>query len=291
MIIPLLFRLDPPPIGLEVYFVGSHRAAPVRAERRPQRPTGKRAGTRKSLFRGLPSIPAMLGVAVLAASAGGAVTMGQATLASATTDSMAHAANAAGGHSTSGTVNLLARGPVASRSEIRTVAEPLSAAGTQAEALLKKRNASLLQMQKAAQAQAKLIRLNLWVLPVVGYQLTAGFGQVSYLWAHVHTGQDFACPTGTPIHAVANGVITFVGWDGSYGNKTVETLDDGTEIWYAHQSAQYVSVGQTVHSDDVIGAVGATGNVTGPHLHLEVRPGGGDPVDPMPVLREHGLNP
>ena len=69
------------------------------------------------------------------------------------------------------------------------------------------------------------------------------------------------------------------------------TLDDGTEIWYCHQNAFGVSVGDVVRPGEQIGYVGATGNVTGPHLHLEVRPGGGDPVDPYAALVHHGLQP
>ncbi len=57
------------------------------------------------------------------------------------------------------------------------------------------------------------------------------------LWSSNHTGLDFAAPSGTPIVAVANGMITETGYAGAYGNKTVETLEDGTEIWYCHQSA------------------------------------------------------
>ena len=91
--------------------------------------------------------------------------------------------------------------------------------------------------------------------------------------------------------AVANGTVTETGYDGAYGNKTVVTLDDGTEIWYCHQTSIYVSVGDRVNGGEVIGTVGATGNVTGSHLHLEVRPGGGGPVDPFQAFVEHGIVP
>ena len=149
-----------------------------------------------------------------------------------------------------------------------------------------------LDAESPTQVAAKL-KLNQWVLPVDPgvYHLTARFGDYSGLWAHFHTGLDFAAPTGTPIHAVANGVVTSTGYDGSYGNKTVITLDDGTELWYCHQNAYAVDVGQEVHAGDLIGYVGSTGNVTGPHLHLEVRPGAGDPVDPYEALIVHGLHP
>ena len=130
-----------------------------------------------------------------------------------------------------------------------------------------------------------------WVLPVAGYTLTATFGETSSYWSTVHTGLDFAAASGTPLVAVSSGTITSTGYDGAYGNKTVLTLDDGTEIWYCHQTSISVSSGQTVSPGDQIGTVGATGNVTGPHLHLEVRPGGGEPVDPDAALQEHGVDP
>lgn len=146
-------------------------------------------------------------------------------------------------------------------------------------------------LRMARQRAARLARLaKFFILPVRGYHLTAGFGEGGGLWYHGHTGQDFACPAGTPIHAIANGTIIGSGWDGPYGWKTVERLADGTEIWYAHQSKIIVRSGP-VFAGQVIGLIGSTGNATGPHLHLEVRPHGEDPVDPMPWLREHGMHP
>ena len=111
------------------------------------------------------------------------------------------------------------------------------------------------------------------------------------LWSSNHTGLDFATASGTPIVAVANGVITKTGSAGAYGNQTIETLDDGTEIWYCHQTTIGVSPGERVIGGQQIGTVGSTGNTTGPHLHLEVRPGGGDPVDPFQALVFHGVTP
>jgi len=157
----------------------------------------------------------------------------------------------------------------------------------------KETNAALAKLAASAEKQAGLLAKDAWQLPVTKgvYHLTARFGSCSGLWAHCHTGLDFAAPTGTPIHAVANGTITKTGWAGAYGNRTVETLPDGTELWYAHQSAFGVTPGQKVVAGQEIGLVGATGNVTGPHVHLEVRPGAGDPVDPYQALVAHGLHP
>ena len=128
------------------------------------------------------------------------------------------------------------------------------------------------------------------VLPVQGYRLTARFGSSGGLWADDHTGLDFAAPEGTTIRAIADGVVTEVLYDGAYGNKTVIRLEDGTELWFCHQSAQSVSVGDHVSAGDLIGAIGSTGNTTGPHLHLEVRVHG-EPIDPEIALADWGLNP
>jgi murein DD-endopeptidase MepM/ murein hydrolase activator NlpD len=129
------------------------------------------------------------------------------------------------------------------------------------------------------------------VLPVDNYVLTARFNDSGGLWANNHTGLDFAAPEGTPLHAIGDAVVVSVGWDGAYGNKTVLRLGDGTVLWYCHQSRIDVTAGQHVSTGQVIGAIGATGNTTGPHLHLEVRPGGGDPVDPEIALANWGIKP
>ncbi|MCD9592311.1 M23 family metallopeptidase [Streptomyces sp. 8ZJF_21] len=144
------------------------------------------------------------------------------------------------------------------------------------------------EKKAAAERQARLAAA--YTLPVGSYTLTASFGQAGDIWSADHTGQDFAAPTGTPVKAVHGGTITQAGWAGSYGYRIVLTLDDGTELWFCHLSSMVVTSGK-VSTGDVIARVGATGNVTGPHLHLEVRPGGGSPIDPMPWLRQHGMTP
>ncbi|MFF3277375.1 M23 family metallopeptidase [Streptomyces chrestomyceticus] len=140
--------------------------------------------------------------------------------------------------------------------------------------------------QKAeAERRAELARS--YVTPLSTYTLTAGFGQAGDRWAANHTGLDFAAPAGTPVKAIHGGTLTQAGWAGAYGYRAVLTLDDGTELWFCHLSS-LVRISGRVAAGDIIGRVGATGNVTGPHLHLEVRPGG-TPVDPKPWLSDHGI--
>ncbi|PZH14651.1 peptidase [Streptomyces sp. NTH33] len=162
----------------------------------------------------------------------------------------------------------------------------------EAKAAAEKKKAEEEAARKAEEARlAELARQ--YTLPTSSYTVTSSFGQAGAMWSSgYHTGLDFAAPTGTLIKAVHSGTITEAGWAGSYGYRTILTLDDGTELWFCHQSSISVNVGQKVSTGDVIGRVGATGNVTGPHLHFEVHPDGqAGGVDPMAWLRGKGLNP
>ena len=129
------------------------------------------------------------------------------------------------------------------------------------------------------------------VLPLASYDVSAGFGLTGPLWEAEHGGQDFGSYTGDQIVAVAAGVVSEVAYAGPYGLRTIVTLPDGTEVWYCHQTDVSVYAGQSVDVADPIGTVGSTGNSTGPHLHLEVRPDAGSPIDPMDWLRDLGLDP
>jgi murein DD-endopeptidase MepM/ murein hydrolase activator NlpD len=238
----------------------------------------------------LPSLPLVAGVAVLAVSAGGAVTASGTGVTALT--STGSAIEATGSIGQAAGQALSRRGVVVSRDGTRdpggeeTDPELIALAEKQ----MAERAAKLEEMRKAAEAQAAKIKENKWVLPLTSYGITATFGQYG-LWASYHTGLDFNANSGDSILSVANGTVTSTGYDGAYGNKTVVTLDDGTEIWYCHQTSIYVSVGDRVNGGETIGTVGATGNVTGSHLHLEVRPGGGGPVDPFQAFVEHGIVP
>lgn len=269
--------------GLSDSSTGLSAAAP--GKRRAVR----HAGPRGPLFKGLPTLPVAVGVATLAVAVGGAVTSAQPTLVS--DSDRVVATNALTGSFGTGTYDALRTSGV-SRDSDRTTLEGATDAELvdQAEKASAQRDAALVELQKGAEKEAAEIALNRWVLPMDSYRITATYGQYG-LWSSYHTGLDFAAPSGTPIRAVTNGVISSTGYDGAYGNKTVLTLEDGTEIWFCHQTSYEVSAGDVVQAGEVIGYVGSTGNVTGPHLHLEVRPGGGDPVDPDAALRQHGVTP
>jgi murein DD-endopeptidase MepM/ murein hydrolase activator NlpD len=165
----------------------------------------------------------------------------------------------------------------------RKVREQAAAAKAEAEAKAKA------AAEAAAQAEAeRLAQLAAsYVKPLASYTLTTAFGESGNMWA-THTGQDFAAPTGTPVYAVHTGTVTSAGWAGSYGYRVVLRLDDGTELWYCHLSTMVATSGK-VTTGDTIGRVGATGNTPDPHLHLEVRPDGGAPVDPVPWLYGHDV--
>lgn len=128
------------------------------------------------------------------------------------------------------------------------------------------------------------------VRPVDHYVLTARFGQCSSRWARCHTGLDFAAGTGTPIRAIMGGRVMWTRWGGAYGNLTKIQHPNGVQSWYAHQTSRSVKVGDMVTAGQVIGRIGSTGNVTGPHLHLEVR-ASGSPVDPDQWLSARGVSP
>jgi murein DD-endopeptidase MepM/ murein hydrolase activator NlpD len=104
----------------------------------------------------------------------------------------------------------------------------------------------------------------------------------------LHTGQDFAAPTGTPMLATSRGTVVSASWSGGYGNLVRIRHANGVETYYAHLSAIDVQVGDTVDKGQRIGLVGSTGNSTGPHLHLEVRVDD-KPTDPASWLRGKGV--
>ncbi|MDP5316297.1 transglycosylase family protein [Streptomyces poriferorum] len=106
-----------------------------------------------------------------------------------------------------------------------------------------------------------------------------------------HTGVDFPVPTGTSVKAVGPGTVVSAGWGGAYGYQIVIRHSDGKYSQYAHLSSLLVRSGQHVGGGQRIARSGSTGNVTGPHLHFEIRTGPdyGSDVDPLVYLRAGGV--
>jgi murein DD-endopeptidase MepM/ murein hydrolase activator NlpD len=99
----------------------------------------------------------------------------------------------------------------------------------------------------------------------------------------LHSGIDIGAGYGVPIQAAADGIVIYAGWYGGYGNAIIIDHSSGLSTLYAHCSAMYVSDRQWIQRGQVIGAVGATGWATGPHLHFEIRVNG-VPIDPLSRL-------
>ncbi|MFJ1758214.1 peptidoglycan DD-metalloendopeptidase family protein [Kitasatospora sp. NPDC088134] len=131
-----------------------------------------------------------------------------------------------------------------------------------------------------------------YVAPAPG-SVTTGYKVAGSNWSSgYHTGIDFPVSTGTSLKAIAAGTVVSAGNGGAYGNQVVIKLADGKYAQYAHLSSISVSAGQSVTAGQQIGLSGATGNVTGPHLHFEIRttPDYGSDIDPVAYLAAHGVN-
>ncbi|WP_329025098.1 LysM peptidoglycan-binding domain-containing M23 family metallopeptidase [Streptomyces sp. NBC_00690] len=132
-----------------------------------------------------------------------------------------------------------------------------------------------------------------WASPLSAVGVSTSYKVSGAMWSSgYHTGIDFAAPTGTTVRSVGPGTVVSAGWSGAYGNEVVIQHTDGKYSQYAHLSSLSVSSGQSVSGGQQIGAVGSTGNSSGPHLHFEIRtsPGYGSDVDPVSYLRQHGVS-
>jgi len=125
-------------------------------------------------------------------------------------------------------------------------------------------------------------------MPLAGAHLSSDYGMRNHPVVggrRAHKGVDLAAPTGTPIYATADGIVSKAEWFSSYGNYV--SLEHGAQLQtrYAHMSRIAVADGQRVKKGEVIGYVGSTGRSTGPHLHYEVRVAG-QAVNPAPYMVE-----
>lgn len=135
------------------------------------------------------------------------------------------------------------------------------------------RNKSFQSLIGSLETKRSLLASTPTIWPVKGW-LTAGFGQRRSPFTgqrQMHEGVDIANTVGTPVIAPADGIVTYTGPLGGFGD--VVSVDHGHKIstFYAHLQQHKVSQGQRVRRGDVIGLVGTTGRVTGPHLHYEIQ--------------------
>lgn len=115
-----------------------------------------------------------------------------------------------------------------------------------------------------------------WICPVWRQYYVNRYGEYLAPRSYErHPGIDMSAPTGTDIHAAADGVVVKAGWYGGYGNAVVLAHGDGLTSLYGHNSSVCCSVGQKIKRGDVIAKMGSTGFSTGSHCHFEVRQNGG----------------
>ncbi len=132
------------------------------------------------------------------------------------------------------------------------------------------------------------VRPSLW--PVEG-RIMSAFGVRTDPFSGegaIHTGVDLAAPIGTGVRAVADGIVVYAEWRNGYGRLVIVDHGNGLHTYYGHLSAFEVVPGQEVRRGDIIAKSGASGRVTSPHLHYEVRMGG-TPVNPYKFLAKSAV--
>jgi murein DD-endopeptidase MepM/ murein hydrolase activator NlpD len=200
----------------------------------------------------------------------------------------AHSATHASDHTRAETV-LAADSASMNGGAISTSSQGMQMVAVQPAANVAVHNAELAKgvafAQERAEREARLQR-PLFVMPTKGI-FTSGFG---YRWGVLHAGIDIANSIGTPIRAVADGVVIDAGPTAGYGMWVKLRHADGTVTLYGHVNTTLVSVGERVMAGDQIATMGNRGNSTGPHCHFEVLLGGTQRVDPVPWLAKRGLS-
>ncbi|HEU0041446.1 MAG TPA: M23 family metallopeptidase, partial [Jiangellaceae bacterium] len=136
------------------------------------------------------------------------------------------------------------------------------------------------------QVSAEEAAAGVWLLPLENYTFNAPYG---VRWGKLHAGVDLAAPEGVVYKAIHAGEVIQSGYHGGYGYAVTIRDADGVEIIYAHSRRVLPKVGDQVKAGQPIGEVGSTGASFGTHLHVEVHVGG-TPVDPIPFLRDKGVD-
>ncbi|GHA96044.1 M23 family metallopeptidase [Streptomyces termitum] len=189
---------------------------------------------------------------------------------------------------------------VTAAAAVKVQAQTQAAQAAKAQAAVKAQAAKTAQVKAAAKKAvakpAAVKKATGWVKPVSSYALSASYNQGGAMWAHKHSGQDFAVPVGTSVRAAAAGTVVkagpYGGGDGpAYGNAIVVKHANGRYSQYAHLSKIKVRIGQKVAAGQQIALSGNTGNSSGPHLHFEIRttPNYGSALNPAAFLRAHGV--
>lgn len=148
-----------------------------------------------------------------------------------------------------------------------------------------KERKELAEKKKAEKKKAREAA-NAWARPLASGSLSSGYG---FRWGRMHSGLDYGAAVGTPLRAMGKGTVIGAGPMSGYGIYIDVEYADGTVSRYGHLSSVATSVGQQVAPGETVAYSGNTGRSTGPHLHLEIRPGGGEPVDPTGWLTERGI--
>ncbi len=181
------------------------------------------------------------------------------------------------------------------QNEVAQLDEMSDAEEAALEALIRQKQAEEEARREQARRAARLAGVELppepgapgqLMWPVSG-PITSPFGWRMHPVYHkmiLHKGIDIAVPTGTPVAAAASGTVIVASYQGDCGNMVAIDHHGGLSTFYCHMSQLFVSVGQEVQRGQAIGAAGATGDATGPHVHFQVMQHG-NPVDPMGFLR------
>jgi len=133
------------------------------------------------------------------------------------------------------------------------------------------------------------VRPSLW--PVEGRLMSPFGGRTDPFSGEgtIHTGVDLSAAMGTPVRAAADGIVVFASWMSGYGRLLILDHGHGLQTYYGHLSRFEVVPGEEVRRGDMVARSGASGRVTSPHLHYEVRLGG-TPVNPYPFLAKSAMS-
>lgn len=252
----------------------------------------------RHLVRRLIVAPVALGAAIVTTVAGSAIAQPSEHAATGTTLTATALGEAFAADATKAAAQSAAAEAAALRAEASQVASRANAERSaltmiqgqkdeRARALAAERRDAAAARKAAALKAKRRAAAHRWVMPLEHPLLTSHFGM---RWGRLHAGLDFGAPVGTRIFAMSSGVVTKTENAGGYGNKIEITYWDGTVSYFAHLSEIDVTVGQHVRPGTYVGKSGNTGHSTGPHLHMEIHPKGGEPIDPLPWLKAHGIN-